>query len=253
MVPTMGALHEGHLALVREAQRRAERVVVTLFVNPAQFAPTEDLATYPRDEMADARKLADTGADLLFAPEIAEIYPPGFATEVVVKGPAAGLETDFRPHFFAGVATVVTKLLLSGLPDRAFFGEKDYQQLLVVKQLVRDLAIPTEIVGVATVREADGLALSSRNTYLGFEERRKAPLLHATLRAAAARINAGHLTAETLTAARESLAAAGFAVEYLELRNAETLAAIKDHTAGPKRLLVAARLGRTRLIDNIAV
>jgi pantoate--beta-alanine ligase len=253
MVPTMGALHEGHLALVREAQRRTDRVVVTLFVNPAQFAPTEDLAAYPRTEAADREKLAALGADVLFAPSAAEMYPAGFATRIEVGGPAAGLETDFRPHFFSGVATVVAKLLLAGLPDRAFFGEKDYQQLLVVKRLVRDLNIPTEIVGCPTVREPDGLALSSRNAYLSAEERAVAPELHATLEATARRLSAGPAVDMALSEARAALAGVGFSVDYLELRNAETLAPVRDAGTEPLRLLAAARLGRTRLIDNIAV
>jgi pantoate--beta-alanine ligase len=253
MVPTMGALHEGHLSLVREAQRQTDRVVVTLFVNPAQFAPTEDLGAYPRTEESDRQKLAALGGDVLFAPPASEIYPEGFDTRVVVGGPAAGLETDFRPHFFSGVATVVAKLLLAGLPDRAYFGEKDLQQLLVVKKLVRDLNIPTEIVGCATVREPDGLALSSRNAYLSPEERAVAPKLHASLQAAAARLRSGAPAADALAAARNELEAAGLAVDYFELRNAETLAPVPDGQREPLRLLGAARLGRTRLIDNVAV
>src|SRR5688572_849403 len=230
MVPTMGALHEGHLSLVREAQRQTDRIVVTLFVNPAQFAPTEDLGAYPRTEESDRQRLAALGADLLFAPPAAEIYPEGFDTRVVVGGPAAGLESDFRPHFFSGVATVVAKLLLAGLPDRAYFGEKDFQQLLVVKELVRDLNIPTEIVGCATVREPDGLALSSRNAYLSPEERAVAPKLHASLQRAAAGLRSGAPAADALAAARNALEAAGFAVDYFELRNAETLAPVRDRS-----------------------
>jgi pantoate--beta-alanine ligase len=253
MVPTMGALHAGHLALVREAQRRCDRVVVTLFVNPAQFAPTEDLAAYPRTEASDREKLAALGADVLFAPSAADMYPAGFATRIEVGGPAAGLETDFRPHFFSGVATIVAKLLLAGLPDRAYFGEKDYQQLLVVKQLVGDLNIPTEIVGCPTVREADGLALSSRNAYLSPEERALAPKLYETLQATARRLSAGTAIDMALSEGRAAFADAGFAVDYLELRNAGTLAPVRDAGTEPLRLLAAARLGRTRLIDNIAV
>lgn len=253
MVPTMGALHEGHLALVAEAQRVTDRVVVTLFVNPAQFAPTEDLAAYPRTEDSDRRKLAALGADLLFAPSGAEMYPPGFDTRIVVGGPAAGLETDHRPHFFAGVATVVAKLLLAGLPDRAFFGEKDYQQLLVVKQLVRDLNIPTQIVGFPTVRAPDGLALSSRNGYLSAVDRATAPRLNGTLQSAAAALRQGEPPQDALADARRALEDAGFLLDYLELRNAETLAPVQNLGGEPMRLLVAARLGATRLIDNIAV
>ena len=253
MVPTMGALHAGHLALIEAAKRQADRVVVTLFVNPTQFAPTEDLAAYPRDEEADRQKLAGVGVDLLFAPPTEEMYPAGFDTMIVVGGPSAGLETDFRPHFFNGVATIVAKLLIAGLPDRAFFGEKDFQQLLVVKKLVRDLDLPTEIVGCPTVREADGLALSSRNTYLSPDERARAPQLYVTLQEVAARLRAGELSSVALAEARETLAAFGFAVDYFEIRNAETLAPVADLEGEPLRLLVAAKLGKTRLIDNIAV
>ena len=181
LVPTMGALHEGHLALARAAAERAKRVVVSIFVNPAQFAPNEDFSTYPRDEAADMAKLASVGVDAVFAPDVAEMYPPGFATSITVAGPALGLESDFRPHFFGGVATIVAKLLLSCLPDAALFGEKDYQQLIVVRRMVADLAIPTEIVGLPTIREPDGLALSSRNAYLSPAERKLAPRLFAIL------------------------------------------------------------------------
>jgi pantoate--beta-alanine ligase len=253
MVPTMGALHAGHMALVDEARRQNARVVVTLFVNPTQFAPMEDLAAYPRDEETDSRKLEAAGVDLLFAPPTEEMYPTGFETTIIVGGPSAGLETDFRPHFFPGVATVVAKLLLAGLPDRAYFGEKDFQQLLVVKKLVRDLNIPTEIVGCPTVREADGLALSSRNAYLNAEERARAPTLHATLEQIAARLRSGEPAGAALDGGRRALAESEFAVDYLDARSAETLAPIIDWKREPVRLLVAAKLGKTRLIDNIAV
>lgn len=253
MVPTMGALHDGHLSLVRAAAGENDRVIVTLFVNPTQFAPTEDLKAYPRDEAADRRRLSELQADVLFAPDAAEMYPHGFDTRVVVGGPAAGLETDFRPQHFSGVATIVAKLLLAGLPDRAYFGEKDFQQLLVVRQMVRDLGIPTTIVGCPTVREPDGLALSSRNAYLSVEERQRAPELYATLREVAAAARASRDADAALAAGRERLAAAGFSVDYLELRNADTLAPVADRNAEPLRLLAAARLGSTRLIDNIAV
>jgi pantoate--beta-alanine ligase len=253
MVPTMGALHDGHLALMREAQRRTERVVVTLFVNPTQFAPNEDLTAYPRDEEADRRKLTDLGVDLLFAPPAAEMYPLRFDTKIIVGGPAAGLESDFRPGHFDGVATVVTKLLLAGQPDRAFFGEKDFQQLLVVKQLVRDLNIPTEIVGCTTVREADGLALSSRNVYLTPGDRARAPRLYAVLKQTAEHLRAGAAAEPALAGGRQALIGSGFAVDYFELRNAETLAPVNDRKTETLRLLAAARLGKTRLIDNIAV
>jgi pantoate--beta-alanine ligase len=251
MVPTMGALHRGHLALIEAAEKADDRVVVTLFVNPTQFAPTEDLSAYPRDEEADRRKLEPLGVDVLFAPPTAEMYPAGFDLTITIGGPAAGLETDFRPHHFAGVATIVSKLLTAGLPDRAYFGEKDFQQLLVVKQLVRDLNIPTEIVGCATIREADGLALSSRNVYLNAEERGRAPRLNAVLRETADRLRAGAASDDALAAGRRALEEAGFALDYLELRNAETLAPVQDRNSEPLRLLAAARLGRTRLIDNI--
>jgi pantoate--beta-alanine ligase len=253
MAPTMGALHEGHLTLVRAAQRQTDRVVVTLFVNPSQFAPNEDLAAYPRDEKSDRKKLAALGADVLFAPPAAEIYPAGFDTQVIVGGPAAGLESDYRPHFFAGVATVVAKLLLIGLPDRAFFGEKDYQQLLVVKKLVRDLDIPTEIVGCPTVREPDGLALSSRNAYLTPEERRRAPLLYQVLRETAERLRSSGSATSAMAEGQRKLENAGFSVDYLELRLADSLRPAGEIADIPFRLLVAARLGKTRLIDNIAV
>ena len=253
MVPTMGALHRGHLALIETAQKQCDRVIVTLFVNPTQFAPTEDLSAYPRDEEADRQKLAALGVDVLFAPSTVEMYPDGFELKVTIGGPSAGLETDFRPNHFAGVATIVAKLLTAGLPDRAYFGEKDYQQLLVVKKLVRDLNLPTEIVGCPTMREADGLAMSSRNGYLNAEQRSRAPALYAALQDIAKRIRGGGDSLSALAAGRTSLANAGFSVDYLELRNADTLAPISDAKAGSVRLLVAAKLGKTRLIDNIAV
>ena len=253
MVPTMGALHAGHLALVDAAKRQSDRVIVTLFVNPTQFAQTEDLSSYPREEEADQHMLEERSVDVLFAPSTGEMYPAGFDTTILVRGPSEGLETDFRPQFFRGVATVVAKLLLAGLPDRAFFGEKDFQQLLVVRKLVSDLNIPTEIVGCPTMREADGLALSSRNAYLTSSERAVAPRLHETLQHAALEIRRGRPAEEALNLGRSSLAAAGFAVDYLELRNAETLKPATAPGGDPLRLLVAARLGRTRLIDNVAV
>jgi pantoate--beta-alanine ligase len=253
MVPTMGALHAGHEALIQAARRQSDRVVVTLFVNPTQFGPNEDFSAYPRDLEADLRKLTALGVDVLFAPAAEEMYPEGFDTKITVGGPSAGLETDFRPHFFTGVATIVAKLLIAGLPDRAYFGEKDYQQLLVVKKLVRDLALPTEIVGCATAREPDGLALSSRNAYLSPDERARAPKLHAMLRALAGRLKRSATPDVDLFEGRRALDRAGFAVDYLEARNADTLAPVADWKNEPLRLLVAARLGKTRLIDNIAV
>lgn len=253
MVPTMGALHQGHLSLVEEGFRRAEHVVVSIFVNPTQFAPHEDFQTYPRTEASDVDKLADLGTDLVFAPNALEMYPLGSVTRIEMAGPALGLETDFRPHFFGGVATVVAKLLVSCLPDVAIFGEKDYQQLAVVRQMVRDLMLPVEIVGGATVREADGLAMSSRNAYLSPEERAVAPRLIAEMRKVAATVRAGGDAAAALAEARTTLLAAGFRqVDYLEIRNAVTLAPLSEANE-PLRLLAALWLGRTRLIDNIAV
>jgi pantoate--beta-alanine ligase len=252
MVPTMGALHRGHLALVDEARKRSDTVVVSIFVNPAQFAPHEDFGAYPRTLDADLEKLGSR-ADLVFAPPVREMYPPGHATTLSVAGPSAGLETDFRPHFFAGVATVVAKLLIAASPDSAVFGEKDYQQLLVVKRLVRDLALPVEIVGAPTLREADGLALSSRNAYLSAEERKIAGELNVILKAAVSQARtSGDLRAAEASAI-EALWAAGFShVDYVAIRDAETL----DHVATldhPARILAAAKIGKTRLIDNMAI
>jgi len=253
MVPTMGALHAGHLSLVEEGFRRATHVVVSIFVNPTQFAPHEDFQTYPRTETSDVEKLTGLGTDLVFAPNALEMYPLGSVTRIEVAGPALGLETDFRPHFFAGVATVVAKLLIACAPDFAVFGEKDYQQLAVVRQMVRDLMLPVEIVGAATVREADGLAMSSRNAYLSAEERAVAPLLHAEMRRVAETVRAGGDASTALAAARATLLSAGFRqVDYLEIRNAVTLAAPTE-PGEPLRLLAALWLGRTRLIDNMAV
>ena len=253
MVPTMGALHDGHLSLVEEGFRRATHVVVSIFVNPTQFAPHEDFQTYPRTEGTDVDKLAALGTDIVFAPNALEMYPLGSVTRVEVAGPALGLETDFRPHFFGGVATVVAKLLVACLPDVAIFGEKDYQQLAVVRQMVRDLMLPVEIVGGATVREADGLAMSSRNAYLSAEERVVAPRLHAEMQKVAATVRAGGDGAAALASAREALLGAGFRkVDYLEIRNAVTLAPPSE-PGEPLRLLAALWLGQTRLIDNMAV
>jgi pantoate--beta-alanine ligase len=254
LVPTMGALHAGHLALVRLAQRRADRVIVSIFVNPTQFAPNEDLTTYPRTFAADVAALAALKADMIWAPSVETMYPSGFATRIVPEGPAlAGLEDAFRPHFFAGVATVVAKLLIQCEPDIAIFGEKDYQQLKVVTQLARDLGLETRIVGGPTVREADGLALSSRNHYLTTGERAAAPILHRVLAACAAAIAAGDPIAKALEKGRAAITKAGFALDYLEVRHADTLAPPASPAREPMRLLVAARIGTTRLIDNIAV
>ena len=254
LVPTMGALHDGHLSLVRLARRRADRVIVSIFVNPAQFAPQEDFNRYPRAWKADLAKLTAEKADLVFAPAVAEVYPDGFATRIEPEGPAkAGLEDRFRPHFFGGVATVVAKLLIQAMPDLAIFGEKDFQQLLVIKRLALDLDIPVKILGAPTIREKDGLALSSRNAYLSVEERRRAPMLHRVLAESAAAIRRGEPIDEVLARGRKALTDAGFAPDYLEARHAETLAPVVSPKDGPIRLMVAAKLGATRLIDNLAV
>lgn len=253
MVPTMGALHDGHLSLVAEGFRRADHVVVSIFVNPTQFAPHEDFQTYPRTEATDVDKLAGLATDLVFAPNALEMYPLGSVTRVEVAGPALGLESDFRPHFFGGVATVVAKLLAAAAPDVAIFGEKDYQQLAVVRQMTRDLMLRTEIVGAPTVREADGLAMSSRNAYLSAEERAIAPRLHAEMSRIAHAVRNGADMAATLAAARDALLAAGFdRIDYLEIRNAVALTPPAE-VGEPLRLLAALWLGKTRLIDNIAV
>ena len=252
LVPTMGALHEGHLQLVRQARERAAKVIVSVFVNPAQFGPSEDFKSYPRDEAADLAKLAEVGTDTVFAPTVEEMYPEGFATAIMVGGPANDLESVSRPQFFGGVATVVAKLLQAAQPDIALFGEKDYQQLMVVKRMVADLGFPVEIVGIPTIREADGLALSSRNAYLSPAERTTAPRLHAALRAAAEAIRDGGSADTAISGARSKLTAAGFKVDYVKLRNAETLAPVRS-SGEPRRLLAAAWLGKTRLIDNVAV
>jgi pantoate--beta-alanine ligase len=254
LVPTMGALHAGHIALVRRARRKADRVVVSIFVNPAQFAPHEDFSTYPRPFDADVAALRDLEVDLVWAPQLDVMYPPQFATRIIVKGPAeADLEDRFRPHFFGGVATVVAKLFTQCRPDYAMFGEKDYQQLKTVTRMARDLDLRVEVVGVPTVREKDGLALSSRNTYLDARERAVAPSLYRVLSASAARIAAGEPIAKVVSEGAIELEAAGFALDYLEARHAETLARVETREDGPLRLLVAARLGKTRLIDNVAV
>jgi pantoate--beta-alanine ligase len=250
LAPTMGALHEGHLALVAAAKRDCRRAVATIFVNPTQFGPTEDLASYPRDEAADRALLETAGADLLFAPEQAEVYPKGFATKVAVEGLTRHLCGPHRPGHFEGVATVVTKLLLMATPARAYFGEKDFQQLQVIRRLATDLNIAAEIVGVPTVREADGLALSSRNRYLGAAERKIAGALPKLLRDAAARLAAGEPLPATLEAAREALAAAGFEpIDYLEVADEATLTP-RRNLDRPSRLFAAAWVGKTRLIDN---
>ena len=281
LVPTMGALHAGHIALVRKAAEVADRTVISIFVNPAQFAPHEDLARYPRDEAGDLAKLGAESCHLVWAPTVADMYPDGFATRIVPGGAAQGLETDFRPHFFGGVATVCAKLFGAVTPDVAIFGEKDYQQLCVIRQLVRDLNLPLDIVGLPTEREADGLALSSRNAYLSAAERAIAPQLNRVLRDAAAAARnvilglggAGKaprpgplLVNPTLppqahelpdlaaigAEAANRLSAAGFdKVDYVAVRHAETLRIISQRGDFPLRILGAAWLGKTRLIDNI--
>jgi pantoate--beta-alanine ligase len=265
LVPTMGALHGGHLELIKLARRNADRVVASIFVNPAQFAPHEDLDRYPRTFDADLAGLATVACDLVWAPAAGAMYPEGFATRIVPAGAATGLETDFRPHFFGGVTTVCAKLFLQVAPDYAIFGEKDFQQLAVIRQMVRDLDMPLEIVGAPTIREADGLAMSSRNRYLSPVERQIAPAIHRTLSALAGRLAAegAGLTPETAEGmgkdAAAALSAAGFAkIDYVAVRDAVTLAPIASAlpvsiTGRPMRVLAAVWLGKTRLIDNIAV
>ncbi|HJN23262.1 MAG TPA: pantoate--beta-alanine ligase [Rhodospirillales bacterium] len=253
LVPTMGALHDGHLSLVRRSLARTGRTIVSLFVNPKQFAPGEDFDTYPRDEADDAGKLAAMGAHLLFAPKVEEIFPDGFAAKVSVPGLGDILEGECRPGFFDGVATVVTKLLLQAGADRAFFGEKDYQQLLIIKRLVGDLDIPVAIEAAPTVREADGLALSSRNAYLSEDQRACASALFRTLSAMAEGAAKETDIAEMENWAGKELLDGGFTrVDYITLRDAETLAQWAGKSR-PGRALAAAWLGRTRLIDNVAV
>jgi len=253
VVPTMGALHEGHLSLVRAALAKADRVIVTLFVNPKQFNNAADLAAYPRTEHDDAAKLGPLGAHLLYAPHAEEIYPTAFATTVSVSGVSEGLCGAGRPGHFDGVATVVAKLFLQTAADIALFGEKDFQQLHVVRRMARDLDMPIEIIGCPTVREPDGLALSSRNVRLSAEERAIAPKLADILNAAAKELSSGSEAAPVLEAARKSIVAAGFReVEYLELRGEDNLQPM-EHVDGPARLLVAAWLGETRLIDHVRV
>lgn len=253
LIPTMGALHAGHMALVTRALQLADRAVASVFVNPTQFGPQEDFASYPRRESQDALLLLKTGAHGLYAPPVEEMYPEGFATAITVGGPSEGLCGDFRPGHFSGVATVVTKLLLQSGADVALFGEKDYQQLQVIRRLVRDLDIPVAIEGVPTVRESDGLAMSSRNAYLTPAERAVAPVLHRTLAAMAERLAAGAAVAEQVAWGERQLLSAGFsAIDYLSVRDATWLTPLESVT-GPARILVAAHLGKARLIDNVAV
>jgi len=252
LVPTMGALHAGHLSLVTLAKSKADRVVVSIFVNPIQFGPREDFNTYPRDEAGDIEKLRAAGADLVFAPNTAEMYPAGFSTKVSIRDLTEDLCGANRPNHFDGVATVVTKLLLQCAPDMAIFGEKDYQQLLVIKHLVRDLNVPVEVLGGDIVREKDGLALSSRNAYLSPAERKTAPLLHQTISEVAAALARGEGADAACVAGRFKLEAAGFRVDYIAVRDPDTLKPL----SGPvkhARVLAAAYLGKTRLIDNVPV
>ena len=253
LVPTMGALHAGHMALVAEARRRADHVVASIFVNPMQFAANEDLSTYPRREAGDARMLEDEGCAILWSPDAATMYPEGFATTVSVGGVSRDLDGAARPGHFDGVATVVAKLFNQVRPDIALFGEKDYQQLAVIRRMVRDLDLAVEIAGIPTQRDADGLALSSRNAYLSDSERKAARALPRALGEAAQALANGSDSAEVLARARERLEAAGFdPIDYVELRDADTLEPL-DRVERPARLLAAARMGRTRLIDNVPV
>jgi pantoate--beta-alanine ligase len=254
LVPTMGALHAGHLALVTHARKLAGRVVVSIFVNPTQFAPNEDFARYPRDVAVDRAMLEEQGlTDLIYAPSVEEMYPDGVTSDFVPKGPASGLESDFRPHFFAGVATVVAKLFHQCRPDFAVFGEKDYQQLLVVRELAKSIDIGLQVVGVPTVREADGLALSSRNAYLDARQRDIAGKLNVVLRQVADRARHGTRIGEAEAEGAAGLITAGFdRVDYVAIRDAETLAPVRD-LKRPTRVLAAARTGQVRLIDNMAV
>ncbi|QHO77314.1 pantoate--beta-alanine ligase [Bradyrhizobium sp. CCBAU 051011] len=254
LVPTMGALHDGHVSLVRLAKQRAQKVVVSIFVNPTQFAPSEDFGSYPRTWKADLARLTAEKVDLIWNPDVKVMYPEGFATRIVPEGPAtAGLEDRFRPHFFGGVATVVGKLFTQCRPDVAIFGEKDFQQLRVVTQMAADLDLGVKVIGSRTVRERDGLAMSSRNVYLSAEERQTAPTLHRAMKESARRLKAGEDFEAAMAAGRDLITAAGFALDYFEARHAATLARIASVKEGPVRILVAAKLGTTRLIDNIGV
>ena len=253
LVPTMGALHAGHMALVEEAKLRADHVTASIFVNPLQFGANEDLDRYPRREERDAKMLEDAGCDLLWMPTVGDLYPEGFATKVHVSGVSDRWEGDARPGHFDGVATVVAKLLISVRPDVALFGEKDFQQLAVIRRMATDLNLPVEIVGVPTVRESDGLALSSRNAYLSEDDRARATALHQALKAAREAIAGGGEIPLALAAAKQSLVNAGFLkIDYLALVDARTLEPLSV-SAGDMRLIAAATIGTTRLIDNVAV
>jgi pantoate--beta-alanine ligase len=254
LVPTMGALHDGHVSLIRLAKRRATKVIVSIFVNPTQFAPSEDFGSYPRTWKADVAKLAAEDVDLIWNPDVKTMYPDGFATKILTEGPAvADLEDRFRPHFFGGVATVVGKLFTQVRPDFAVFGEKDFQQLRVVTRMARDLDLGVKVIGSRTVRERDGLAMSSRNVYLSPEQRRAAPELYRAMKETAQALRAGDDLKAGMAGGAELITAAGFALDYFEVRHAETLAPVASVKDGPLRILVAAKIGTTRLIDNIAV
>jgi pantoate--beta-alanine ligase len=254
LVPTMGALHAGHISLVTLARKSARKVVVSIFVNPTQFGPNEDFSRYPRTIESDLDKLAEAGADLVFMPGAKEIYPEGFSTMLTPSGPAAvGLDDKFRPGHFSGVATVVAKLFTSVMPDIAIFGDKDYQQLQVIKNMARDLHLPVKVIGAPIVREKDGLALSSRNIYLSPEDRIAAPILYKVLKESAKALKQGEAPGDVLARGREKISAAGFKIDYLELRDAANLGPIAEDQKSKARLLVAAKIGNTRLIDNIAV
>jgi pantoate--beta-alanine ligase len=254
LVPTMGALHDGHVSLVRLAKRRAAKVIVSIFVNPTQFAPSEDFGSYPRTWKSDVGKLAAEDVDLIWNPDVKTMYPDGFATRILTEGPAtAALEDRFRPHFFGGVTTVVGKLFTQVRPDFAIFGEKDFQQLRVVTRMAGDLDLGVKVIGSKTVRERDGLAMSSRNVYLSPEERQTAPTLYRAMKESAKRLRAGDDLRAAMEGGAELISNAGFILDYFEARHADTLAPIASVKDGPVRILVAAKLGKTRLIDNVGV
>src|ERR1700681_489526 len=248
LVPTMGALHDGHVSLVRLAKRRAQKVIVSIFVNPTQFAPSEDFGSYPRTWKSDVGKLAAEDVDLIWNPDVKTMYPDAFATRILTEGPAtAALEDRFRPHFFGGVTTVVGKLFTQVRPDFAIFGEKDFQQLRVVARMAGDLDLGVKVIGSKTVRERDGLAMSSRNVYLSPEQRQTAPTLYRAMKETAKRLKSGDDLEAAMAGGAALVAAAGFALDYFEVRHARTLAPITSVRDGPLRILVAARLGTTRL------
>jgi pantoate--beta-alanine ligase len=251
IIPTMGALHDGHMALVKVGQAKAKRTITSIFVNPTQFAPHEDFSRYPRDEAGDIAKLAGVGCDAVWAPSVDEMYRAGAATRIVPKGAALGLETDFRPHFFEGVATVCCKLFTQSQADFAIFGEKDYQQLCVVRQMVRDLDLPVEIVGMPTVREADGLAMSSRNRYLSPPDRQTAAIIHRLISTVSAQVKAGVPIDKATGDAQAALEQAGFTIDYVAVREADTMGAADVASGRALRVLMAGWLGKTRLIDNV--